>query len=364
LPTASRCGCTGTIAVAAPTSLLKIATTHFPDVKERGKVMLMLRICNGEAAMSGGLVQGNQTLQGICPAAGSGTAKATPQATGRCGCGEHVSKAGDTLSSITAAICGPQCDKASFVSGLAVCNLGLLGQLMAAGNPRSAALSPGIVLQLPCLKSSALDVIHSNYSSQGWGPSAAPGSANTNARKLLQTCTVSFASSSAAVTRVDVPNLARCPLHGDGCSVPDALKSILQYQPESQPCCNSHDFCYSCYHRVLAWWSEIYKSWFGRPWTMSDLDARRNCDHLFKSNLKAMCQSRYHIDSWWDWGDKWHQFWSAKKQRTGCTHFCTARRRALLERSGETLAQTNTSNWAPFHSVSIGDKPSVADESG
>lgn len=85
-------------------------------------------------------------------------------------------------------------------------------------------------------------------------------------------CTINTGTSTAAVRPVYLAN--DCPVYTNGCSGPS---DTLSYQQQLTPCCQAHDWCYSCAHKV---------GWTGDT-------GRANCDITFRNNLYAACDMNY-----------------------------------------------------------------------
>lgn len=104
------------------------------------------------------------------------------------------------------------------------------------------------------------------------GPQPAGTAAGSDAVTVAQTtCAITW-SSTAAVRDVSLTN--SCPVYHNGCSGPS---DALSYQVQLTPCCQAHDWCYSCGHKI--------------GWT------KDNCDTRFLSNLNAACDFYYPSDA-------------------------------------------------------------------
>ncbi|KAF6254610.1 vitelline membrane outer layer protein I [Scenedesmus sp. NREL 46B-D3] len=109
--------------------------------------------------------------------------------------------------------------------------------------------------------------------SEATAAAAAPGDNTVTAAQT--TCSINTALSNAAVRDVSLTNA--CPVYTNGCSGPS---DILAYQQQLTPCCQAHDWCYSC----------AYKA----GWTGSS--GKANCDYLFWDNLYRACDFWYPND--------------------------------------------------------------------
>lgn len=86
------------------------------------------------------------------------------------------------------------------------------------------------------------------------------------------TCAINTALSAAVVRDVTLTNA--CPVYTNGCSGPS---DTLPYQSQLTPCCQAHDWCYSCAWKV---------GWTGTT-------GKSNCDYLFWDNLYRACEFNY-----------------------------------------------------------------------